>query len=677
MRKNGKLHMFLLFMAGLLISVMIAMMWLGGNVNFQEFLSGGDVYNVSPVSLEQSSRKWAYDEEKEGFWLLKKWSGRYFDLNGHDQPWNYLYLTIRESTMESLSGYIRYYGPDREDRYKQPIELHVGENIVPLNSEIPMVELAIVFQKAQGQFVAVSEIQLRTTPRVSILAFLKCFAVAFAGVSMFLAALLFLKRRFIRNRRESHVIEALSDSVQDVIRIWGDAIGRRTGGRLYPHQRESMRKFLFSVLIVWMMVGNVLGWLEDSVVYRYHVLVCVLLLLAIAFVSWEKPLQNRLFHGTLFKSWCLLWLGIIFCDFFVDRQLESLAGFSMLFAGTVFFCFWQNMDRQVRMFCNLMDALEITFFLGIVYCMVFRMKLPAIDYNGMFRNPEELAMYGVLMASVFLCEVNGLLDNMAERTAAGNGISGKKIFATCLKDITGVAAALFFVLRSGHIPGILIFMLLVVCYLPVLAVKIFRLLKEYRILLVHIIMGVILAFACVCVMFASIKYLPEAFDLDVTYRKELRLTSLQGVQREMFLIESPGSLKGTRTKEPAEIPVIWISYARRLNLFGHGGMEWIFRRYIKPYNAYLDMAYHHGIFILLPYMAFQITMVTAGFYLAFRKKGRRNLFLLSLGIAWVCFSFCANVEIAWGHPLWLCFYLAAGCAGKMGTEENLGKEGLT
>ena len=88
MREDGKLHMFLLFLAGVLASVMIAMMWQGGSVNFQEFLSGGDVYDVSPMSLKQSTRKWAYDEAKQGYWLLKKKAGRYFDLiDGPDFIW--------------------------------------------------------------------------------------------------------------------------------------------------------------------------------------------------------------------------------------------------------------------------------------------------------------------------------------------------------------------------------------------------------------------------------------------------------------------------------------------------------------------------------------------------------------------------------------------------------------
>lgn len=257
MRENRKLHMFLLFLTGLLISVMITMMWLGGSFNIREFMSVGRVYDVSPVALQQNSRRWSYDENKQGFWILKKRAGKYFDLNGLDQPWNYLYLTIRETSVETLSGYVRYFGPGREKRYEQAIELHKGENIISLNEEVPMVELSIVFRKAEGQFVSISEIQLRTTPRVPVSQFLSCFAVVLAGVAVILALFLFLKCRFVRGRRENHVIEVLSDSVQDVIRISGNAIGSRTGGRLYSHQRESVRKFLFSVLIVWMMVGNV------------------------------------------------------------------------------------------------------------------------------------------------------------------------------------------------------------------------------------------------------------------------------------------------------------------------------------------------------------------------------------------------------------------------------------
>lgn len=677
MKRNRKLHMFLLFLGGVLASVMIAMMWLGGGVNFQEFLSGGNVYDVSPVSLKQSSKRWAYDEARQGYWMQKKKSGKYFELNGWDQPWNYLYLTVRESTMEPLEAYVRYYGPDREERYEQLVELYVGENIIPLDGEVPMVEMSLVFRGAKGQFVAISEIQLRTTPRFPISSFLKRFAVAFAGVMAVLFALLYLKRRFFRQKIGKHVLVLLLGCMQDVIKTCGNVLGSRIGGKLYASQQESVRRFLFSVLIVWMMVGNVLGWLEVPALYRYHVLVCALLLLAAAFVSWEKPLRNQPWHGVLMKSWLCLWLGIIVCEFFVYRQLEPVVGVSMLLAGTVFLYFWQNMDQPKQMFRDLKDALENTFFLGTVYCMLFRMKLPAVDYNGIFASSEESAMYGVLMAVVFLSDVEELLDGLVGCIATEDGFAGKSLFAAWLKNITGLAAALFFVLRSGHMPGILIFLLACLCFLPALAVRFLQVVRHYRALILQVAAAAILAYACVFVIFVSIKYVPGTLGVDVTYGNELRLTELQGTQKKLFLIENPGSLKGTRTEDAAKLPVIWRCYARRMNLFGHSGTEVIYYQVIKPYSGYLDMAYHHGIFILLPYVAFQITIISAGIYLAFRKKGRRSMFLLALGIAYVCFSFCTNVEIPWGHPLWLCFYLAVGCVGRRSTEENLGKEGLT
>lgn len=226
-------------------------------------------------------------------------------------------------------------------------------------------------------------------------------------------------------------------------------------------------------------------------------------------------------------------------------------------------------------------------------------------------------------------------------------------------------------------PGILIFILLGVLHAPFLMVESLRLAKRYRLLLIHMLAATVLAFVCALGMFVGIKYVPEMLDMSVIYGNELHLSKLQGTEKKMYLLEHPKSLNGARAVDSEKLPIIWRSYARRLNLFGHGGTEIIFHFAIRPYNAYLDMAYHHGIFILLPYAAFQVTMVSTGIYFAFRRKGRRNMFLLSLGIAYICFSFVANVEIPWGHPLWLCFYLSAGCMGKKEIEENLGKEGLT
>ena len=662
MGKRRKLHIFLFLLAGALVSVMLVMMRLGGSVNFQEFISAGRVYDVEPARLRMGSQNWYYERENGGHRLLSDKAMIRYRPSDTVQTWSFLYITVRELSKEPVNGILRYYDGENEKILEQPITLMQGQNMIQMDSTLPIRIFGIVILDAEGEFISISDMQIRTAPTwFSVPHFLELFAVALAGIYALMAVLLVIGRvlraKIPGARYGLRILRLLLETMQDVIKVFGDFLGKRMGGKLYPCQRESVRKFLFSLLFVWMMVGNAAGWLVSRQMYRYHVLVCALLLLFISFVSWEKPLRNMYWRGPLMKSWLLLWLGIILCDFFVVRELESIVGYAMFLAGSVFIYFWRNMQKPGQMLQDLLEALEITFFLGVGFCMVFRGKLPAVDYNGIFLSSEELAMYAVLMAVVFLAEMDRV-------------IGGRGGFVSYVKNITGGAISVFLLLRSGHLPGIVIFLLLGILYLPLLARKLYKKAEKWRAVLLYVMAAAILAYACTCLVFISTKYLPQLLGLDVQYEDELLVTRLEGEQRELYLMEFPQSLDGVRTKEAAKLPIIWRTYARRLNLFGHGGQQKVFRRGIAPYNGYLSMAYQHGIFILLPYAALQIMFAAYGFTCFFRKKGGKNIYLLFLGIVYPCFCLCANVEISWGHPLWLCYYLSVGYLGRMETEKN-------
>lgn len=671
MKTGRKFHIFLIVLAGVLISVMLVMMRLGGSVNFQEFMSAGRVYDFEPVKLEKSTTGWLYDKENEGHWLQKDKAVIRFRTSKKMHRWGYLYLTVRELSMESVTGMLRYYDKTGAIVLEQPITLTQGRNIVPMDRSVSITRIGIALLDAKGAFISISDMQIRTKPSwFTVPHFLKLFAAALAGSLVLLGILAVcisaIRTRISGGREKTDGLYWMADAMQDVIRTFGDFLGSRMGGRLYPHQRDSICRFLLSILFVWMLVGNAAGWIRNPQVYRYHVLACCLLLLAVSFVSWEKPLKNQSWRGPLMKSWFFIWFGIIVCDLFIDRELESVVGYGMLISGSVFVYFWQNMEKPVRMLRNLMGALENTFFLMVGYCIFFRAKHPAIDYNGMFTSPEELAMYGVLMAVVFLTEMDWLLrDSVASSSGRASGYTRLQMSAFCVKNITGGALALFFVLRSAHALGIAIFILLGILYLPYMILRIYGMAKNCRILFLQIIVAAVFAYACVYIVFISTKYVPEILGMDMEYENELLLTELGKEEQELHLMQYPGSLEGVRTKDDAKLPIIWRNYARRLNLFGHSGSLNIFRREILPYNSYLDMAYHHGIFLLLPYIAFQVAVIGLGMNYAFRKKDRANIYLLFLGIAWLCFSFGSNVEISYGHPLWLCYYLSVGYLGRM------------
>lgn len=657
MKNISKFHMFLLILAGTLISAMLVMMRLGGSINFQEFMSAGRVYDFEPRELQQNSKNWIYEKENKGHRLLKKRAQIKFLLDGGVQTWDFLYINVAQLSKDPVDGLLKYYDGEDKKILEQSISLSQGNNMIQMDGSLSISKIGILLSDVQGEFISITKMQIRTTPSwFTPMHFLSLFAVAFAGVMAMLVLFDVLLRRF-RKGRTAGAVWVVLEGIQSGINAAGDAFGGRLGGRLYQQQRESLRRFLFSLLFVWMMVGNAAGWLKSTQMYRYHVLVCALLLLFISFVSWERPLQNRSWRGPLMKSWLGIWLGTVFCDFFVVRQLESITGYAMLFAGSIFVYFWQNMERPRRMFLNMIEALEATFFLSIFYCMIFRMKRPAVDYNGIFKSPEELAMYGVLMAVVFLVRLDWYLTK-----------SGSLLF--CVKTITGGALSLFLVLRSGHAVGTAIIIIIGILYIPISAKKLYNMAGRYQVLLVSIIMAAIFAYACTAVVFISIKYFPGILGMDLKYQNELLLTGLMEEEQELYLLQYPTGLSGVQTKEAEKIPIIWQNYGRRLNLFGHGGECVVFRRIIPPYNSYLDMAYHHGIFILLPYAVYQVMVVVLGIRCAVGKKGRRNLFPLFIGIAYLCFSFCANVEIAWGHPLWLCYYLLVGLLGRPEIEKT-------
>ena len=178
MNAKKKLHIFLIFLIGILVSVMLVMMRMGGSINFNEFMSADRVHDVSPIELQRDSSTWSYDKEKNGFWLLSDKAFIRYLLDGEEQVWNYLYITVEQMSTESLEGMIKFFNKDGKKTAEQIIGLTKGKNMIVLDGDIPMQKLGIMISDAQGQFLSISAIQVRTTPSwFTIPHFLKLFLV--------------------------------------------------------------------------------------------------------------------------------------------------------------------------------------------------------------------------------------------------------------------------------------------------------------------------------------------------------------------------------------------------------------------------------------------------------------------------------------------------------------------
>lgn len=676
MKEKKKLSIFIVFFAGILLSTMAAMMRIGGNVNLKEFMSAGRVYDFSQATFKKNSDTWLYLPEENGYQLISSKASKGFKISGKIQTWEYLYINVDKLSQPSVNAVIVYNAKDRSKIAEQPVELTEGQNIVLLNPTIPMYRLSIKILDAEGAFISISSMQIRTTPSwYTPQHFLKLFFAAFAVFLAVVIPFLYIRKKYFGKRKKKWRYNGLLDILQDSFQLAGNYFGKQVGGKLSEGQRESFRKFFFCLLFAWMFTGNVLNWISNGEMYRYHVLGCVLMILAISFVSWEKPLKKISWENPLIVSWLILWLGVAASDFLVVVDW-GMTGGVMLLAGSFFFFFWQNMEHPYRMIQNILTALEFTFLVGTVYCMIFRMKKPAVDYNGLFRSPEESAMYAVLMLCVFLVEMDEFIKKEVRVSEKVREFWEKReLYVVFTKNITGLAVSLYFVWRSKCIPGYAAVGIIGLLFIW-RQIKRFITIRSCWILFLRYAAAGIAALVVVCILHISTKYLPEKLGTDVNYEQELLLTGLSDDMWETFLIVNPDAADGVRQKEDMEIPVIWRNYVRRWNLLGNTAGIWVFREKVPAYSGYINIAYQSGIFILLPYVVYQITMIGTALKKSRqeekgRVRGNGGFWCLLTGVSYLCFCFFGNVDVVWGHPLWLSFYLAAGYLSKDSAKESL------
>lgn len=661
MKREKKFYLLLFFLTGILLSVMIVFMRLGGAINLEEFMSAGKVYDFSRSELTKNSSTWIYQLEEGGYRLSEDNAVNRYKLNGKEDAWGFLYIDVENMSVPSMEGILEYYNAGKVKVAEQAIRLTEGRNALELATDVPMYKMSIRILNEKGEFLSLSSMQIRTGPSwYTGKHFAELFAFCFLGFLTVSGVLLYLKKKLSVNIKIPDVYKLVA-LLQYMFRLFGDYFGERTGGKLKPGQRKAMRKLLFGLLFSWMIIGNVLNWTNSMEMYRYHVFACMVLLVLLALVSWEKPLQKVSWKTPWMVCWLFLWGGMIISDFFVIKKWE-LTGQVMLFAGSFLIFSCQNMQYPRDMIRDFLDALELVFLAGTVYCMLFRMKRPAIDYNGLFRSSEEFSMYGAFMWCMFLAELDNLIK---EDTGLSNSGRRKKkcITELYIKYITGAAVSLYFVLRSNCISGFAASAITGALVLLRQWGSFVQIWERAGKLLKSMGIGVFMAILAVSVVHIATKQFPEFLNLNIAYENERLLTGLSDEDYKDYFTLYPEEAEGVKRKQDIEYHIIWKSYIRRWNLFGHSEQPRVFRRRSPAYSGYIAISYGTGLFILVAYMGYQVAQLCRGGKNFLRKKEscQANVLILLTSLVYSSFCVWGNVDVVWGHPLWLLFYLMAGC----------------
>lgn len=635
-------------LTGILAGITVALMGLGGFTSLSPFLQEGNVYDFSKGSLTASGSTWIYDEENEYFTLASKKAIKRFSVDEGKSGWNFLYLTVDKLSVPELPVELRCYDQDYEILSAQELTLVAGENVIVLNPEIVPVRIGFYVKRQEGVNISFSSMQMREKARGEYAAdeFVKI-AVAVSGLVLLFEAVVVRVRR----RRAGKRGIVLPGALPEYVYLQMERIAEKLiGGRKSSRNQRSALTLLFSLLFFWCIFTSALGWNADSQMYRYQVLGCMVLLSAAGGFCVGKAAGGVRWDTPVAVFWVLFWITTMISDFFAGGKFHFY-GYGMLLAGGFFIYQWSRMDKPRQMFEIWRDALEIVFFLSIFFCLLFRPKLLAVQYNGVFADPRANAMFALLALVTFAADAEQWMRR---------GQKGGKI-AVCF---VGMALAVYLVFRAEEKTGWIAAGLLGILFLVRIAVK-HQIYFNWVRGNVFAFAGAIVVSALVSVGFhMGIKVLPEALGTSLEYKNDVKSSREPEEILDALAAVNPSYVKGIVTKmDASDAANVRMAYVRELSLLGNGEGIRVSGKAVSADCGYLSMVYRYGIFILVPFLMYQIAVLQAGLsglLSAGEDGGRDELWISGVMVIYVVFSVSGASWLCFAHPLWMCAFVGSG-----------------
>ncbi len=675
-------------LAGMLAGIMAAMMAAGGAVSLKAFLQPGRVCDFSESALTEGSSTFQYDARGRCFTLLSDKAVKKLPPDGAENSWAELVVTVDRLSVPELPVELRGYDRAGERIYGEQVLLVSGRNAIRLNPEILLYRIGFYVEGQEGAQLSFSSMQLREKPAVEY-SVVRFWTVAAVACLLFLCVFLVADKRFLRRHGGWHCQYFPPGRWAEYAFSQFDSLVNSVKGRKESSGAEwSALRLAVSLLFFWCMYTSLSGWNRDEEKYRYQVLGCMVLLAAagrfcgcgeresaerkpaghggtghrpagcgepaVAGEADREVCRSRVWKSPAAYFWMALWTGTIVSDFFAGGVFHFY-GYGMLLAGGYFIFRWTGMKTPRRMYVVIADALEIVFFVSILLCAVFRPKLLAVQYNGLSGSPEENAMFAVLLLLTFALD--------AVRVMCSGGKGGRVRIVLCS---AGMALAGYLVLRAENQTGY------VAAGVPALCL-LFSVCRKWKQVRLWLSRNVALSVVCflaaalaVAGFHAGIKVLPEMLGTAVSFEDERKLSA----EPEEILLslaevmpEHVSEIVPER-KAAAETEKIRKAYVRGIGLFGNGEEPLLSGEEAAAGNGYLYMAYRYGIFILIPFVLYQLAVLGAGVSGLLPGRGRsggmEHVWTVGVMAIYIAFCLCGNAQIPFGHPLWLCVYVGAG-----------------
>lgn len=375
---------------GIVISMAITAMDISDNSNWNKFYNNGKIYEAYGTDL----RYWTGTVSSEKGNMqnsdipitkriqLPKCNWRYMDIN-----LKYLNTKTIDCVVQAFSGDILL--------TVNEVSLKQGENFFAIDGQ-KADSVYIMLKGKNGTEISVTSLKLyEYGPAYSTKRFWGESVLIF-GIYMLVISFLLKKTSILEK-----FIKVTDDMTKGYLKLLCRVANSFKPLNMTETKKHYIRIFLWLVLILWTMVGNI----SKGVVAQYskYIIVYALVMLGQGIVSWEKNKREVSdFDIKSIKKWLLFYGWICISDFMCPKSYPYVGYFFIVIAGLSFYMCC-NEKIFVKMIKEFAYAVSLSFLFSALYCMVFHTAELGVRYTGVFTNANTFANYlVVVILSIFV-----------------------------------------------------------------------------------------------------------------------------------------------------------------------------------------------------------------------------------------------------------------------------------
>lgn len=572
-------------LTGICCAVAGSLMLISGSFNLDCFYDVGEVYDVPRMTLEQNSDNSVYYDPIKKIWSVTTETA-VKPITISPGNWKYFYLHLSEVSQDSFATELVCYNVLGEPVCQMDAILSEGENLFVL-PDVEYTRLNIIILNQTGLSFCMKKMQFRETPPIfSRTLFLRGFIAVFFMYFLITGCIYFFVRKRIRRFSCYAPIHAL----QELFLYLGK--GGEGFGRYSPRKRGLIRSGLFCFLFLFMQVNFILGFYHSNEWYRFLVLVCLAVVVLIAYLCWERPLVYLNWDNKLVLSWMMLWIVTIISDFIAQKRY-AYTGYVMIFGMGFLFFMWGNMEHREQLLLDFIRGIKWSFFPNFLFCILFRPYITGYRYNGSSHSPGYFALYLLFVWLAFFGDIAFDTDN--KKSVRNDLVS---VF------VLGICGDLLW--KTQSISSILPAALAVLVF----SFKLWLKRRQMKVLLLAAYL-ILFCFGHISAdrgvyhiprwINAEIKFEGDTYLDTVTehpFTLNVQASEQPTVNRILYKLQTFTGLESLTTGRT----LFWKAHLRKLNLWGHRRSAYFLGSYRLPHSGFISMLYWYGIFAVIPYL---------------------------------------------------------------------------